>query len=412
MDDRPTIRSPEDLEAWLRGKPDSYSAWIIFRIVARVLPVPWLWGLQRYDLAALPVVRAALETQVRSLGGFAIKLPIQGEHLDFYSKFLSSALHNYQLFIEANGKSIQAWRSSVEHEMTDAMVLAATQKMEAGAARFISNKTMGAIRTHRLHVAEGKESPVEDVVQAENLFWTNLEHDCVELENSGSLEGQQLWLDGENYFWDDWQKIVTYFDRKPEENANWDFWVQWYQRLLKGEALDPELLRQIAQIDQNFWDAGPEAVADVIKHIEMKHELLREVKQLKADLERHWDNSNSQIRMGHNNPPTELEDHLENVPRITIVWEALNASEGELEKAEPDVSVLRKCANVLRDWSIAVAKYCVGLGDAALKSGAAETGKTLGKWGPSAAAAYYAAQTEPVRSFAGRLFQLVELLAK
>lgn len=51
-------------------------------------------------------------------------------------------------------------------------------------------------------------------------------------------------------------------------NQDWDFWRRWYHGLLVGQPLDWELQRRVALIENDIWEAGPEAVADEISRIE------------------------------------------------------------------------------------------------------------------------------------------------
>ncbi|OUD09051.1 hypothetical protein BVC71_10075 [Marivivens niveibacter] len=45
------------------------------------------------------------------------------------------------------------------------------------------------------------------------------------------------------------------------------FWIDWYEGMLEGRAPDWELWRRIAEIDNDEWDSGPEAVASEIERI-------------------------------------------------------------------------------------------------------------------------------------------------
>jgi hypothetical protein len=50
--------------------------------------------------------------------------------------------------------------------------------------------------------------------------------------------------------------------------ATWAFWARWYQGMLDGKPLDWELQRAVALIEDEVWQAGPEAVAERIRDIE------------------------------------------------------------------------------------------------------------------------------------------------
>ncbi|MDE4145274.1 MAG: hypothetical protein P1U91_06845 [Pseudophaeobacter sp. bin_em_oilr2.035] len=76
---------------------------------------------------------------------------------------------------------------------------------------------------------------------------------------------QPLWhgTTGIVEFLDMWQS----FEREFKSHSPWCFWCHWYQGFLEGKPLDWELQRRVAQIDDDIWDAGPEAVAEEIERI-------------------------------------------------------------------------------------------------------------------------------------------------
>jgi len=51
----------------------------------------------------------------------------------------------------------------------------------------------------------------------------------------------------------------------------WTFWAEWYDRAMAGDPLPWDLQEQIALIPDEIWEAGPEAVAEEIKRIQLEY---------------------------------------------------------------------------------------------------------------------------------------------
>ncbi|MCB1337335.1 MAG: hypothetical protein KDK10_07750 [Maritimibacter sp.] len=72
-----------------------------------------------------------------------------------------------------------------------------------------------------------------------------------------------------------WPETNPFQDRWDATRARWtpdspyDFWRRWYESLLAGQPMAPDLLYRVAtEIPNDTWDAGPEAVAEAIRAIE------------------------------------------------------------------------------------------------------------------------------------------------
>lgn len=64
---------------------------------------------------------------------------------------------------------------------------------------------------------------------------------------------------------------LQFFDNAP--GTPWEFWAKWYEGMLKGQPLDWELQRRVALIGNSIWNAGPEAVAEEISHMELAQQV-------------------------------------------------------------------------------------------------------------------------------------------
>ncbi|SNR63065.1 hypothetical protein [Puniceibacterium sediminis] len=54
----------------------------------------------------------------------------------------------------------------------------------------------------------------------------------------------------------------------PDPDGLWAFWRDWYAGMLQGTPMDWDLQLQVALIEPEVWDAGPQAVAEEIARIE------------------------------------------------------------------------------------------------------------------------------------------------
>ncbi len=54
------------------------------------------------------------------------------------------------------------------------------------------------------------------------------------------------------------------FARDAADNPKWSYWIAWYRGYMEGAPLDWALQQRIALIDDKFWKAGAQAVADEI----------------------------------------------------------------------------------------------------------------------------------------------------
>ena len=86
------------------------------------------------------------------------------------------------------------------------------------------------------------------------------------------LDALPLWPEGQGPLAERWRAIKWEVDNS-EGAEDWRFWIEWYDTLLAGRpmlgdtARTWEMLEQIALIDPETWDKGPEEVNPVIRGI-------------------------------------------------------------------------------------------------------------------------------------------------
>ncbi len=92
-------------------------------------------------------------------------------------------------------------------------------------------------------------------------------HDVMSLAAAQSPTEAPLWRAGVDKAAERWATVAADW-RGPD--SPFSFWARWYQAALEGTPMDPELLRDIALIPDDIWEAGPEPVAVEIAKIEEK----------------------------------------------------------------------------------------------------------------------------------------------
>ncbi len=186
------------------------------------------------------------------------------------------------------------------------------------------------------------------------------------------IDGSALWSDplwGRGTSENSGKRYWEILDTEVLQISNkWDFWREWYQGLLDGKPLDWELQKEIALIPDADWEKGPEWIAGKIEVIRKRRDLEAEIANLKLNLEKAKANSVLPNRL-HNQPPEAVDDVAQMiVSDITLIWAQIEELEEEVAKPAPSPKVLIRIAKRLADMVIKIAKYCVSLGDIALKS--------------------------------------------
>lgn len=103
---------------------------------------------------------------------------------------------------------------------------------------------------------------------AGTAMWSAVRADCVVWEARRSLECIPLWSVGSSLV-DLWRGIrEDVLARGPD----WAFWVDWYEKALKGEPQDwGGLLTDIALIPREEWDKGADHVNALIAEIRLRY---------------------------------------------------------------------------------------------------------------------------------------------
>jgi hypothetical protein len=240
------IKDRDSLEAWLVDQPREVCVWIAARAAMRVLPVWWQavlteeWEYDRGVMAVL-VLRSLLVSSVSIFQPTADS--ISGAAAD----------------AAGYGGAVAG------DDPADPKAVAAADAAEAAADAAGAGSGFGAPAFHTARAAAAAD-------RAAHGFgaWIAARTDA---EQAGQLlDALPLWPEAQNPFEKDWSDIKAQFAESPDA-ADWQFWLDWYDAQLAGRTLLPDpaltwdMLEQIALIDAETWDAGPEVVNPKIREI-------------------------------------------------------------------------------------------------------------------------------------------------
>lgn len=241
----------KSLEAWLNSLPQGTEAekaeahrralMIAHRAAMRILPVFWHWSV---EVNALEI-----------------------------SKFALSVLRSVLVSgVSAMSTSERLWAAAVVALQSQEMLTHFDREFDdLSAVAAISAKS--AVRCAAKHGGDDFFSSVHAVDSAAAAgghvfdFWPSTQSDCAALKQGRDLHTLPLWS-AENPLADTWadarQKVLA-------QVRNWKFWVNWYDKALRGVPQDWDLLTKIALIDPKDWEQGADHVNGLIAEIQLKH---------------------------------------------------------------------------------------------------------------------------------------------
>lgn len=352
------IRDQDSLEAWLEDQPREVSVWIASRAAARVLPLWWDavlredWALET-DVTALPVLRNILVSSVAVVG------PNEGSMTAFYADVaVAGAAIRY-----ASANDATAYADATDYA-TDAAAAAA----EALAYPDAATTAVAA---------------AADANANAPTTWYAVRTDAGQVTDGAFPDALPLWPDGAGPLAEQW-RAIKWQVAKSEGTEDWQFWLDWYDALLKGRpmlgdaARTWEMLEQIALIDPATWDKGPEVVNPAIREIWQLYRLRDEVAALRAEKERLLAGRASPEARSHNRPPELVDAQPELARQVEIVWTGLDEAQQELEQEVPDKRRLQRIAESMLAALTAIAAYCGKVADAAVMSAAKVGGGAVG----------------------------------
>lgn len=237
----PRIDSETTLKAWLDTRPPEDCAIIANRVAMRVAPV-WFAAMDddwaRYSkVTAIPVLWANLASAVA--------------HKDSTPEVLGAAV-SADLFAD---NSIPENVPAADLETTDRAAASAAAAVAAGPVT-------------AAHAVDAAISTVTHAIAAAGRasLWSSIETDVHQLTQGTDLTGWRLWKEHNElgFYWD---KATPFLRAAP----GGEFWVEWYQRVLRGDPQNWPMLRDVALIDEAFWRQGGDALAARIIEIRVAY---------------------------------------------------------------------------------------------------------------------------------------------
>jgi hypothetical protein len=112
------------------------------------------------------------------------------------------------------------------------------------------------------------------------------------------------------------------------------FWIDWYDGLLAGRAPDRDLWHDIVLIDDEHWQAGPEAVAREIEILQAARDVDENIERFEAQLLQLASEPIFRGNRDNGGPP--IEDHQARLATIQLIQAQLDVLKAEAEKAKPN----------------------------------------------------------------------------
>ena len=195
-------------------------------------------------------------------------------------------------------------------------------------------------------------------------------------------------------------------DTDPDRGADWSFWIDWYEKILRVDPQDWDLLYEVAVSDDIDWEASPREVNAAIARIVEKHRLLREIADLKAQRDQLASFTASAATRSHNMPPELVDDNGHVARSFQIIWEELDAAEEELRSETPEPSRLAKVGQAIVDAAAVILKYCGQKADIMIT----EASKKIGTAGGKAIVVLVGSQTEAAQKIGHELIEFARLI--
>jgi len=269
------IRDRASLFQWLRewpqekgktkGEARAIAVAIAHRAAMRDLPLWWDWTLgnpeRKRDVTALPVLHSNL------ISGVAAKSPTP--EIELAAEFAASSAS------AVRGTADTTLRARAAASAARDAATAAAINIANSSAGFAASTTAGAAAFSAVNSANpsanfaasttGRAAAIAaNTVRADAAIWTPIRSDCKKISAKEDVLAAPLWSNLENPLETVWRGIKSGVTA-PE----WSFWIKWYDDALVGNPPNWKMLEQIALIESEVWDAGPEAVATRIAEIQL-----------------------------------------------------------------------------------------------------------------------------------------------
>lgn len=377
------ITDEASLEAWLKTRPRKDAEIIAFRAAARVFP---LWGRAMEEewavngsLSAIHFLRPLLMSGSGFIGPLG--------NLDFGSDKLTrdssknksafwalissyssvdSKLFNQFFVLEGRVVNSRFW---VGGRLLQEIALQACM----GANEALHSVQISLDGTWLMDGSFDYSGALTQQTRSTwiSQFYQQIELDCQylaarKIESQLSSAGLSLWQ-GETA---QWFLLPNKRTRAiwAKDPPTWAFWEKWWDGVISGDMpFSPDLLRDVALIDDDIWQAGPKAVAERINLLIQRHALQREAAAINARLMEFIALNEGLGANLHNQPPDEELSPVKLRATLREISQALKDIEVALDGPEISPEVVVGLGQRLKDlWDGLTTKMKFAIGGLAI----------------------------------------------
>ncbi|MDW3183189.1 hypothetical protein [Roseobacter sp.] len=127
--------------------------------------------------------------------------------------------------------------------------------------------------------------------------------------------------------------------------ADWSFWVEWYEAILNGAPLPWDLTHRIAlEITDAEWDEGQTTVARRISEIRGAYDVQVLANEIAGSA---YLAQPGRPGMGHNQPPSVIDDDLPAQAHETIIWAATDELRTQAQAETPAPSRVKRALSLI-----------------------------------------------------------------
>lgn len=335
------ITDEASLEAWLKTRPRRDAEIIAFRAAARVFP---LLGREFGESGAL----LWENSKIRYLGG----LPILRLLVAYMAALTRQASEETSAVTSAQ---FAFSNSRLKIELLDF----------ASVSLPVFNLAVATRRS--IKVFSKTESPVgrciavlRAVAAIDKNFATALSK---LLESEVEIVGLGLYINDSPLWPTPAPEWFTTADRETraiwaKDPPTWAFWEKWWDGVISGDMpFAPDLLRDVALIEDDIWQAGPREVAARINLLIQRHALQREAAAINAKLMEFISLTEGLGANLHNQPPNEELSPIKLRASLREISQALKEIEVALDGPEISPEVVAGLGQRLKDlWDGLAAK--------------------------------------------------------
>lgn len=245
MAETPSFSNLNEAQDWLARQPSERAKPLVLRMALRAAPAlwkRWQWNGKGDEDAVLRLNRRLVTCLVFLLEPAAGLLSLTNR--------LADANRNEQAIQSVFGQRLNK-TADIVHS-----ILSASRSL----AGYVTNEDILQNVFKRLVVAiDAAAISYDEMLDA-------LSSDAMVLDKMRDVLAQPLSLNGRiNRDWNDAKDLFE------TGGGEWSFWMRWYEAILAGRSFDPTVLQRVAQIPDEVWDQGADAVAAEIARIELEY---------------------------------------------------------------------------------------------------------------------------------------------